>query len=510
MANKLPIVAIVGRANVGKSSLFNAILARREAIVAREPGTTRDSVWAKATIAHGLRASGSDAVQGSKEKRRSRTNRTVTEHRTQPDAAMRRDPLWVAGSAGQQKGAASSSQQDFWLVDTAGMKTPEDDFELTIQEQITEAAASADVIWVVVEANAAISEEDRRVAKLALKSGKPVFLLLNKIDKARGELAPFERLGIKQIYKTSATQNRGIDILLAALAEIIPKASLKESSDRLSLAILGRPNVGKSSLFNTLAKKQQALVSARAGTTRDVNRATIKYEGREIELMDTAGIRRPGKIGVGIEHFSVLRALAAIEQSDICLLLIDVNEPSVALDQKIAGMIKEAGKGLVLVVSKWDSLDTKDAFTRDALAPQIASDFEFVPWAPLVFTSSETGQNVTKIFELVLEIASRRVQKIKTSELNSWLTSAVASHPPAGLKNRNPKLNYITQESDNPTPAFKIFGSQTKFLHWSYRRYLEKSLRASYDYAGTPVQLWFIEKHVAHRHGHSPTKADRI
>lgn len=450
--NKLPIVAIVGRANVGKSSLFNAVLERREAIVAREAGTTRDSITAKASF-------------GGKE---------------------------------------------FWLVDTAGMKTPEDDFELTIQEQISEAAASADIIWVVVEASAAISEEDRRVAKLALKSGKPTFLVLNKIDQARGELAPFERLGIKQIYKTSATQRRGIDNLLAALASQIPKASETEASDRLRLALVGRPNVGKSALFNALAKKQQAIVADRAGTTRDVNRAVIKFEKREIELLDTAGIRRSGKIGVGIEHFSVLRALAAIEESDICLLLMDVNELNVALDQKIAGMVKDAGKGLILVVTKWDVAEGKDAFTRDALAPQIAANFEFTPWAPLIFTSSVSGQNVAKIFELVLEIAKNRAQRIKTSELNSWLRAALANHPPAGLKNRNPKLNYATQETDNPTPAFKIFGSQTRFLHWSYRRYLEKSLREKYDYTGTPVQLWFIEKHIAHRHGNSPTKADRI
>lgn len=452
MNNKLPIVAIVGRANVGKSSLFNAILGRREAIVAREAGTTRDSIAAK----------------------------------------------------------ADHDDNQFWLVDTAGMKTPEDDFELTIQEQITEAAASADVIWVLVEAGGQISDEDRRVAKLALKSKKPVFLVLNKIDQARGELAPFERLGIKQILKTSATQNRGIDRLLDQLVKIIPKASQREASDRLHLALLGRPNVGKSSLFNALAKKQQAIVADKAGTTRDVNRTVIKYNQREIELLDTAGIRRPGKIGQGIEHFSVLRAIAAIEQADICLMLMDANELNTGLDQRIAGMIKDAGKGLIIVVSKWDVAEDKNAYTRDDVAPEIAASFEFAPWAPLIFTSSVTGQNVTKLYDLTLEIAKNRTQKIATSVLNSILQEAVAKHPPAGLKNRAPKLNYMVQEQDNPTPAFKIFGSHTKFLHWSYKRYLEKELRAKYDYAGTPIQLWFIEKHVTHKHGVSPTKSSKI
>lgn len=451
-ANKLPIVAIVGRANVGKSSLFNAILERREAIVAKEAGTTRDSITAKAT--------------------------------------------WRG--------------QDFWLVDTAGMKDAEDDFEFTIQEQIQQAADSADIIWVVVEADVVITEEDRRVAKTALKSRKPVFLVVNKVDKARGvDMDSFQRLGIKPIIHTATTQHRGIGELLDTLIEQIPKATLKEDDNRLHIALLGRPNVGKSSLFNSLAKKQQAIVADLAGTTRDINRAIIKYEGREIELMDTAGIRRPGKIGVGLEHFSVIRALSAIQQADVCLMLMDANELNTALDQKIAGMIKESGKGLILVVSKWDAVEGRDAYTRDAIAPTIAQAYDFVPWAPLIFTSATTGQNVIKIFDLAQDIDMRRKKRITTSALNRWLREVVDKHPPAGLKGRAPKLNYMTQEDDNPIPAFKVFGSQTKFLHWSYKRYLERNLRERWHYEGTPVQLWFIEKHEAHKHGNSPTKEPR-
>ena len=448
-SKKLPIVAIVGRANVGKSSLFNAILDRREAIVAREAGTTRDSVTAKAEY----------------------------------------------------------KDQHFWLVDTAGIKDPEDEFEFTIQEQITQAADSADVIWVMVEADVPITEEDRRVAKMALKTRKPVFLVINKVDKAKGrDLSQFDRLGIKPIIRTSTTQTRGIEQLLDTLVGVIPKATQQEDDDRLRIAILGRPNVGKSQLFNTLAKKQQAIVADRAGTTRDVNRAVIRYQGREIELLDTAGIRRSGKIGVGIERFSVIRALSAIEQADVVLLLMDVNELNVQLDQKIAGMIKDAGKGLILVVSKWDDVKDKDPFTRDILAPQIAANYDFVPWAPLIFTSSVTGQNVTKLFDLAQDIDKQRQKRIPTAELNKWLRQAVDTHPPAGLKNRAPKLNYMVQEHDNPTPAFKIFGSHTKFVHWSYRRYLDRRLREKYGYEGTPIQLWFIEKHVGHKHGVSPTR----
>lgn len=445
MNNKVSIVAIVGRANVGKSSLFNAIVGRREAITADEPGTTRDSITAK----------------------------------------------------------ASWDNKDFWLVDTAGLKIAKDDFELTIQEQITEAMAAADVITVVIEADVPITEEDRRVAKMALKSKKPVILIVNKIDKNR-KAKPEEwlRLGIKHVFPTSVTQRTGIDELLDHLSGHLPKVSIREEGSRIHVGILGRPNVGKSALFNALAQKQQAIVADRAGTTRDVNRAVVRYNQREIEIMDTAGIRRSGKIERGVEYFSILRSLATIEEADVCLLVMDANELNVQLDQKIAGLIKEAGKGLVLVVSKWDSLE-KDAYTRDQIAPRIAANFEFVPWAPLIFTSSLTGQNVTKLFELVSDIANTRMARFKTSELNNWLRQAVDEHPPAGLKNRSPKLNYIVQEDDNGTPSFKVFGAHTKFLHWSYKRYLDRKFREKWPLPGTPLKFWFLEKH-ADRHKTRP------
>lgn len=478
MSKKLPIIAIVGRANVGKSSLFNAILERKEAIVAREAGTTRDSIMAKAEY----------TVDG------------------------------------------QDLPSQFWLVDTAGIKDPEDDFEFTIQEQITQAADSADVIWVVVEADVPITEEDRRVAKMALKSRKPVFLVVNKSDKAKGaDLTQFLKLGIKDMFYTSTTQHRGIDELLDHLVEIIPQVTEVEDDNRLHIALLGRPNVGKSSLFNTLAKKQQAIVADRAGTTRDVNRAVIKYHGREVEIMDTAGIRRSGKIETGIERFSVVRALAAIEQADVCLLLMEANELNTALDQKIAGMVKDAGRGLILVVSKWDTIKHEcehhsvneygetvtetvtesDPFARDRIAAEIAQTYDFVPWAPLIFTSAVTGQNVTKIFDLATEIDEQRSKRIPTVQLNKFLREMVDAHPPAGLKNRLPKLNYMVQETDNPIPAFKIFASHTQYVHWSYRRYLERGMRQRFGYEGTPIQLWFIEKHETHKHGNSPTLAPR-
>jgi GTP-binding protein len=442
--NKVPIVAIIGRANVGKSSLFNVALGRREAIVADEPGTTRDSLYGKVS--------------------------------------------WY--------------DKDFWLVDTAGLKQhAEDEFEFTIQEQILQAADSADVILVVIEAHTTLTEEDRRVAKMALKTRKPVILVVNKSDKLGRALQddtvlePYKKLGIKDIFLTSATQVNGIDELFEFVGNQVPKASLKEADDRIHLAILGRPNVGKSQLFNTLAKKQQAIVADRAGTTRDINRAIIKYMNREIELMDTAGIRRSGRIERGVEQFSVIRSLSAIEQADICLLLVDANELTVQLDQKIAGMIKEAGKGLVIIISKWDSVD-KDAFTHDLdILPKVQAEFDFVPWAPLIVTSSVTGQNVAKIFEIVLEIDASRHKRVKTTELNTWLHKTTDRHPPAGLKNRQPKLRYIVQEEGNDSPNFKVFGSQLKFLHWSYRRHMERTFRETFGFEGTTVKFWYIDQH---------------
>ena len=436
MARKLPTVAIIGQANVGKSSLFNRMVRSQQAIVAREAGTTRDNVLGKVNY---------------------------------------RD-------------------HQFWLVDTAGLKDPDDEFEAGIQEQITEAAAAADVILVVVDSTLYPSDQDRLVAKKALRSKKPVILVLNKTD-LKGALMPgeFMRLGIRTMVQTSAEHNRGVASLLDAITADIPAQREREASDVLRVALIGRPNVGKSNLFNTLAGKQQALVANIAGTTRDVNRVQVRYNQQTIELLDTAGIRRQGKQAVGIEKFSVLRTLQAIEESDVCLLLLDVNELGVALDQRLAGIIADAGKGLVVVVSKWDSVEGKDPYTRDALAPKISYHLKFVPWAPLIFTSSVTGQNVTKLFDLALAVRARQLQPTKTRVLNNLLQEATRRHPPAGLKNTHPKLRYMVQTDTTP-PWFVVYGSNLKFVHWSYKRYLERLVRDTYDYSGTPIKFSFRDE----------------
>ena len=429
----LPIVAIVGRTNVGKSSLFNSIIKRRQAIVADMPGTTRDSVFA----------------------------------------------------------IAQFQNHNFWLVDTAGLKSPEDEFEATIQQQIEEAADSADLILVVVEAGTLPTDDDRKVAKKAIKSGKPTILLVNKVDlNAKEELNKWRQLGIENIVATSATQGIGIKDALSLVVAEIPRKKFKREEGEINVALVGRPNVGKSHLFNTLSKKQQAVVSDVAGTTRDVNQNQIKFNGKTINLLDTAGIRRSGKIGKGVEKFSVLRTLQAIEQSDVCLLLMDVNELNTGLDQKIASMAAESGKGLIIVISKWDSIEDKDAHLQPKLESEVAKEFQFVAWAQLIFTSSVTGQNVTKILNLIEDIMNRRAQKIPTTKLNRAIESVLKKHGEVSSKNIKPRVRYAVQ-SDTSPPWFKVYGTHLGLLHWSTKRQIEKAIRSEFDYSGTPIKFSF-------------------
>ena len=433
---RLPVVAIIGQTNAGKSSLFNRLVRKSQAIVAREEVTTRDNVMGRV------------------------------------------DDRYV-------------------LIDTAGLKDAEDEFESHIQDQIEDAVEAADLILFAVDSTKYPNQDDKLIAKKALKSGKPTVLLLNKAD--MGDALPMEeflRLGIKKHLTTSATTGLHIndlrDLIINEIDHLGFRAPTREElakdqkNQPLKLALIGRPNVGKSSLFNTLAKKQQAVVANLAGTTRDVNRTTIKYKGRSIELLDTAGLRRPGRREVGIEKFSALRTLAAIEEADVCCLLVDSTEPHCKLDQTLAGEIIKAGKGIILVVTKTD-LENDGT---DQILDTLTRDFNFIPFAPVVMTSSLTGKNATKIFELAVNIDTARHAELKTSDLNKLLQDAVASHPPAGLKNTHPKLRYMVQ-TDTCPPWFVVYGSDLSLLHWSYKRYLERRLREAYDFGGTPIFFSF-------------------
>lgn len=438
MSVTIPIVAIIGRANVGKSSLFNRLIGVRQAIIDDAPGTTRDANY----------------------------------------------------------GLVEWGKHQFWMVDTAGFKKADNELEASIREQIDQVAHTADVIIVTVDAGVMITSEDREAARLALKTGKPVVLALSRIDTTNtsGLADNFERLGIKPIIGVSAIHGRGTGDLLDAVTAHLKAVNDPKlgNTDAVKLALLGRPNVGKSSLLNSLAGKQQALVSDTAGTTRDVNTIDVVYHGTDIQISDTAGLRRRGKVERGVEKFSSLRTLSAIAESDICLLLIDATEPSVAQDQHIAGLVEESGKGLILIINKWDAVE-KDERTQARLLRKLQADFAFVPWAPVVFTSAVTGLHVTNVFKLALEIRDRRRTKIATGPLNKAIESFVAKHPPAGLKNRQPKLNYATQTGTEP-PVFTLFGSHVEFLHFGYRRYIENNLREKFDFTGTPVKVEYRDK----------------
>ena len=475
---RLPIVALIGQTNAGKSSILNRMARKNIAIVAREEGTTRDNVIA--TI-----------------------------------------------------------DNTFVLIDTAGLKDPSDDFEASIQDQILDAIESADIILVTLDSSKYFDHKDARIAKDALRSGKPVFLVLNKCD--LGESLPIEEfraLGIapERIYYTSATTGQGIRELKSEIVSIFKESStfeptrppvftggsfcrrrldagehalesedsLNTATPSLKVALIGRPNVGKSSLFNTLGHKQQAIVSSKQGTTRDINRVVVKYKGRELEILDTAGLRKPGKREVGIEKFSAIRTLAAIEEADICCLLVDSTEPHSKLDQSLAGQIIEAGKGIIMVVTKADLLENAEPTNyfgeenvgnrtaADFLIDALEKDFDFLPYAPVLITSSKTGHNVTRLFELALEIDKNRHLEVKTSELNKILNEAIISHPPAGLKNTRPKPKYIVQ-TDTCPPWFVVHGHDLGLLHWSYKRFLERKIREKYSFMGTPIKFSFTD-----------------
>ncbi|MCL2095203.1 ribosome biogenesis GTPase Der [Candidatus Saccharibacteria bacterium] len=465
----LPVVALIGQTNAGKSALFNRLTRSRTAIVAFDEGTTRDPVMRELLT---------------------------------PTA-------------------------DFWLCDTAGLKSPDDEFEASIQDQIADAIDLASVLVMVVDSTKYPNHDDKKIARMALKSAKPVILALNKNDlRAALPESEFLQLGIKNIISVSANHGRGTKELVQHVANDLKSANLaikksKTISPDLKIALIGRPNVGKSSLFNTLANKQQALASSKAGTTRDINRVQIRYEGQSLEILDTAGVRKSGKQEVGVEKFSVARTLEAILEADVCCLLVDATEPRSSFDQSLAGQIIEAGCGLIIVVSKCDLVskgfigrsprnvpevgkprgkngspvatggdDSVSEETTQQILSDLSYDFKFAPYAPVVLTSSESGKNVTKILELALAIKSKRDQTHKTAELNKILLDAVNAHPPAATKGALPKLRYAVQ-TDNSPPWFVIYGAHLDHLHFSYKRYLENVWRQHLDFWGTPIKFSF-------------------
>ena len=447
-----PIVALVGRPNVGKSTLFNRIIGQRLAIVEDLPGTTRDRLYGESTW------NGRDFILidtgGFDQHMNSRPTK--------------------AGDLGHQAGVESGL------------------FLTEVKNQAYMAMDEADVIVFVVDATTGIINSDELVSQVLRRSDKPVIVAVNKADNkaSREGAVEFYNLGLGEIYPESAVHGYGVGDLLDAIVESMPEVDVDEvEDDRLKIAIVGRPNVGKSSLINHLLGYERVIVSDVPGTTRDAIDTSIEFDGEEIVLIDTAGIRRRGKIEPGVEKHSFLRAIKAMRRADVCLLVMDVTEPLTAQDAHIAGYILEEYKSVIVVVNKWDLIE-KDTYTMDAYVQKIRHELKFLDYVPVIFTSALTGQRVQNILSLAIEVQEHRMRRISTSELNRFLREAVAKNPPKGAKRHSLRFYYMTQAGVSP-PTFIFFTNNAKLVHFTYKRYLENQLRDNFDFLGTPLKLVF-------------------
>ncbi len=460
-----PLVAIVGRPNVGKSTFFNRMLGERVAIVADMPGTTRDRIYG--------------------------------------------DTDW--------------NGREFTLIDTGGLELgPEipvgqigldgqpGDIMKRVQAQAQLAIEEADVIVFMVDAQAGITAADEEVADLLRRTQKPVVLAANKADNAklRQDAVEFYTLGIGEPITLSSTQGTGTGDLLDLIVDALPpeeeRSEDEEDEEITRIAIVGRPNVGKSSLLNAILGFQRSIVSDVPGTTRDAIDTEFEYKDKKLVLIDTAGIRRRGRVGPGVEKYSVLRASRAIDRSDVALLLIDASEGLAAQDTHIAGEIQEKAKGVVVIVNKWDLAQAQRREEREGIFPNpddeiesaeryrkiIAEGLKFIPYAPIVFASAKTGYHVQSLFDIVLNITEMRYLRVPTSRLNEVVQEAIRRHNPTIFKGKVMKIYYATQTQVNP-PTFVFFVNDPQALHFSYERYLENQLRYAFSFKGTGIRLQF-------------------
>jgi GTP-binding protein len=428
-----PIVAIVGRQNVGKSTLLNRLAGKRVAIVGNMPGTTRDRIFA--------------------------------------------DVSW---------GEAS-----FTLVDTGGLEiNPRSSIARGIKEQVEVAIAEADVILFLVDTGDGVVPSDLEIAQMLRTSAKPVVLAANKADNARleSEALEFHQLGLGQPLAISAHHGRGTAELLDRVISLLPAPSaVKTEGEIMKLAIVGRPNVGKSTLLNALLGEERAIVDEVPGTTHDAVNTLLDFGGQNVIVIDTAGIRRRGRWGRGVERYSVIRALRAIDEADVVLLVLDATELLTSQDEHIAGYIQQAAKGVVLVVNKWDLAVNKDMAETNRY---IRSRLKFMSYAPVVYTSAEFGQGVDGVMPQAFEVYQERLKRLPTTEVNSVVQQAVAAHTLPRKGNKQLKILYATQAEVNP-PTFVFFVNDAKLIHFSYQHYLENKLRQSFGFAGTPFRLVF-------------------
>ncbi len=462
MSKNKPIVALVGRPNVGKSTLFNRIIGQRKAIVEDLAGTTRDRVYGEADWA------GRDFIMVDTGGLvfDSHSNLSVTSTQAKP-------------KRGHELGFQAGVESRFFL--------PE------IRQQVAIAIEEAEVIIFLVDGETGLTSTDNDVADLLRRTQKPIVLTVNKADnkKRRGEVTEFYNLGLGDPIPVSALHGTGTGDLLDAVVKSFPYTEETEETDEsLKIAILGRPNVGKSSLLNRLLGEERVIVSDIAGTTRDAIDTILKYENKELVLIDTAGIRRRGKIGTGVEKHSFLRAIKTINRADICLLMVDAGELEATQDAHIAGYILNEAKSVIVLVNKWDTIAEKDNDTMKKFTKLIQTELKFMDYVPILFISAKTGQRVNKIIPLILQVSEERLRRIPTAELNRLLQDAVTKHPPKGDHHQRLKFFYATQATVSP-PTFIFFVNDYKAVHFTYQRYLENQLREQYNFVGTPLRIIF-------------------
>ena len=424
-----PLIAIVGRPNVGKSTLFNRLIGQRRSIVTDEPGITRDRIY----------------------------------------------------------GTTTWSGRSFEVVDTGGI-IPGEESEIPqrIFEQAQIAIEQASLILFVLDGRTAITESDQELARLLRKLSKPLFVVINKIDseKQAADVAEFHRLGFKKVFPLSSEHGRGFTELLDEIAIQIPapEENPDEEAKEINVAIIGRPNVGKSTLLNKLVGQERAMVSAVAGTTRDAVDSVIEHEGTSIRFVDTAGIRRKGKTELKAEKLSVVMARRHLERCDVAILIIDGAEGPTALDAHIGGYAHEAGRSVIIVVNKWDIVQKNASITAD-FERRIRERLKFLSFAPIAFVSAKTGQRVNKLFGLIEEVYKSRFVRIPTSQLNEFLKGEVYSR--GGLP-AEVKIRYIAQVHTNP-PIFVLFSNKKQKLHFSFERFVENRIREKFPFTGTPI-----------------------
>lgn len=461
-----PVVALVGRPNVGKSMLFNRLVGRRQAIVEDLAGTTRDRLYGETDWG------GCDFIL--------------------VDTGGIDFGLLSATPAGKQSDIETKAEASVGF--RAGVSSRL--FLKEIRQQAEVAMAEAEVIVFVVDAEAGITPPDRDIADLLRRADKPIILAVNKADnqQRRAEAIEFYALGLGDPRPVSALHGTGTGDLLDAIIESfsLVEAEAEEEDEAIKIAILGRPNVGKSSLLNKLLGEERVIVSDVPGTTRDAIDTRIMFEELELVLIDTAGIRRRGKIGSGVEKHSFLRSLKAINRADVCLLLIDAVEMATAQDAHIASYIIEEGKSVVVVVNKWDLIE-KDTYTMHEYTHRVRAALQFLDYVPVLFISAKTGQRVDKILPLALRVQEERLRRIPTGELNRLMHEAVAKHPPKGGTRHRLKFYYATQARTNP-PTFVFFTNDHTLVHFTYQRYLENQLREHYSFLGTPLRLVFRDR----------------